>query len=152
MNRKKVLVLVTLLIFAAGLAMVKQNILYFSHEALASDEITKLLAETGQRLPREQVELTQIFPYEDTGDIPFARVASWQLESVKLRNVHPLLPSILDDDPIYRIDVGIRVAFEDGEDALLSWESWRYGIVLGPLMASKGDGPPGWIHTAVQTH
>ena len=39
----------------------------------------------------------------------------------------------------------MRVTYDDGREAILRWERWRYGVVLGPIVLSTGDGPPGRI-------
>lgn len=148
MKQKKVALLTALLILVVTLVLVQQDNVYFSHRALAADVIAELLSQTDQKLPTQEANLTKLFPFGETGDIVFDKVTAWEVETVQLDNTRHGLLSVFDDDPTYRLKVNVHVAFEDGSEALLSWESWRYGVVIGPWLLSGGDGPPGWIHPA----
>lgn len=145
---KKVALLVALLVLVVVLVLVQQDNIYFSHRALASDGIADLLSKTDEKLPAQEANLTDLFPFDETNDVVFHKVTAWEVGTVQLDNTQHGLLSVFDDDPTYRLRVTVRVAFEDGSDALLSWESWRYGIVIGPWLFSGGDGPPGWIRPA----
>lgn len=72
-------------------------------------------------------------------------VAGWRVERVRVSDSLPLWESIRDDDPTYGIELDIRVEYADGERGTLRWSTWRYGLVLCPLVVGYGDGPPGRI-------
>ncbi|MCC6192576.1 MAG: hypothetical protein IT318_26420 [Anaerolineales bacterium] len=76
-------------------------------------------------------------------DQPLEPVKSWQVVHVRTRNTFPILESLLDDDPVYSLVVELDVEYANGGQARLQWNTWRYGWVLGPLVVSYGDGPPG---------
>lgn len=71
-------------------------------------------------------------------------VADWQVTTVSLANTQPLVASLTDDDPVIRLSLDVWVRWQNGRQATLTWQSWRYGLVLGPLVIN-GDGPPGAI-------
>lgn len=96
-----------------------------------------------------RLSVTLVPSHGDTGTPTFAQVTSWQIESARVAQAGPLLPAIFDDDPIYDIEAQLRVTFEDGEVALLMWDSWSYGNVVGPLSIDRGSGPPGQIRPAM---
>lgn len=148
MKQKKVALLFALLVLVVALVLVQQDNVYFSHRALAADVIAELLSQTDAKLPVQEANLTELFPFDETGDVVFHTVAGWEVETVHLENTQHGLFAIFDDDPTYRLKVNVQVAFEDGSEALLTWESWRYGVVVGPWLLSGGDGPPGWIRPA----
>ena len=81
-------------------------------------------------------------------DTILTRVVAWQVENVVLQNTVPITQAIFDDDPVYSLKANLLVTYVDGTQATLSWESWRYGLVLGPIVLSLGDGPPGYIVAA----
>jgi hypothetical protein len=74
---------------------------------------------------------------------PVEPVRKWQIVRVQTANVFPWWQSVLDDDPVYSLEVDLEVEYSDGHQAHLRWSTWRYGLVLGPIVISYGDGPPG---------
>lgn len=143
MKRKTALLILTLLALAvAGVMMIRSEAIFTSHAAAVEATIRDLLADRGPYLPRETVDLSLVAP---RSPVTAAKVAHWHTEFARLENTRPLVASFLDDDPIYRLKASLRVVYEDGSESIVSWESWRYGLVLGPLVVSLGDGPPGYI-------
>jgi hypothetical protein len=120
--------------------------IYASHEAAATAAVAEVLEGLDGQLPRDDVELTMLD--QDGTVVGLYDVADWQVEAVTLRNTRPTWQMVVDDDPTYRLQADLRVRYEDGREAKLAWESWRYGLVVGPLVISRGDGPPGWIAVA----
>jgi hypothetical protein len=74
---------------------------------------------------------------------PLDPVKTWQILRVQTDNLFPLWESALDDDPVYSLTVDLDVEYANGVRARLRWSTWRYGLVLGPVVFSYGDGPPG---------
>jgi hypothetical protein len=74
---------------------------------------------------------------------PIDPLRTWQIEGVRVANSFPLWASLLDDDPVYSLEVDLAVERADGNRARLRWSTWRYGLVVGPVVISYGDGPPG---------
>ncbi len=144
MRRKRMIITLFLLMFGAALiTMVRTDMLYTNHAAAVDDTIEDLLANRDLLLPRQQADLSMAS--SDSPAVASARVVEWQTEFARLENTRSILFILLDDDPIYRLRANIRVVYEDGEESIVSWESWRYGLVLGPWVFSMGDGPPGFI-------
>lgn len=144
MKGKSAIVILTLLISGAILfTMLRAEMLYTNHTAAVDDAIEDLLAERDHLLPRQQTDLSISPPNKPT--VASTRVVDWQTEFARLENTRPILFILLDDDPIYRLRANIHVVYEDGAESIVSWESWRYGLVLGPWVFSMGDGPPGFI-------
>ncbi len=85
----------------------------------------------------------------DTNDLastylePAHPVKSWQVLRVQTENLFPLWESVRDDDPVYSLKVDLEVEYANGQRSRLQWSTWRYGLVLGPIVYSIGDGPPG---------
>lgn len=146
MIRKKTAVLLPVLcsIFV-GVILLQTERLYLSHEELVNDTIVALMARNQQLLPRQQADLAMI---SQNPEIPLTEITKWEAEQIELANTVSFFRSILDDDPIYRLRADLQVTFADGSQATLAWESWRYGLVIGPIVVNLGDGPPGFI-TAV---
>jgi hypothetical protein len=74
---------------------------------------------------------------------PIEPVRHWQIIRVQAENGFPLWESVLDDDPVHSLVVDLEVEYANGRQARLRWSTWRYGLVLGPVVVSYGDGPPG---------
>jgi hypothetical protein len=74
---------------------------------------------------------------------PIDPLRTWQIEGVRVANSFPLWVSLLDDDPVYSLEVDLAVERADGNRARLRWSTWRSGLVVGPVVISYGDGPPG---------
>ncbi len=72
-------------------------------------------------------------------------VANWEFKRVSVSDKWPLWESIRDDDPTYHVEVDFQVRYADGSESILRWETWRYGLVLCPLVLGYGDGPLGRI-------
>lgn len=72
-------------------------------------------------------------------------VAEWDITGVRAIDFRPPWESIRDDDPTYGVELDIRVEYTDGERGTLRWSTWRYGLLLCPLVVGYGDGPPGRI-------
>lgn len=143
MKRKTAnLIMILVVLAVTGIVMNKTGAIFTSHAAAVDATIESLLVDRGPYLPRETADLSLLAP----GSMATAaRVADWHTEFARLENTRPILVSFLDDDPIYRLKASLRVVYDDGSESLVSWESWRYGLVLGPLVVSLGNGPPGYI-------
>mgnify|MGYP000985495571 CR=1 FL=1 len=103
--------------------------------------VEQMLTQMDGRLPKEKdADLHQVLNGKQS--LPLYEVDSWKLEEVEFNDAEQPL---LDDDPIYEIDVLLAVNYTDGDKALLQWQAWRYGLILGPFVISLGDGPPGYI-------
>lgn len=82
---------------------------------------------------------------------PSARVypvASWEIKNVTVSDSESLWNRVRDDDPTYNIEVEVQVRYADGSEGTLRWRTWRYGLLVCPLVVGYGDGPPGrseWI-------
>ena len=146
MIRKKTAVLLLILcsIFI-GVILLKTEKLYLSHEEILNVTIVDLLARNQQLLPKQQADLAML---SQNPDIALIEITNWDAEQIQLENTAPFFRAILDDDPIYRLQADLQVTYADGSRGTLAWESWRYGLVIGPTVVSMGDGPPGFI-TAV---
>jgi len=136
------------LVLAFGLFLLKTERLFLSGETAVSNTITSLLARNQQQLPQEPVDLAILM---NTRDVNLYSVTGWQIQNVEVANTVPLPQAFFDDDPIYKLKADLHVTYASGEQAILSWESWRYGLVLGSSVISFGDGPPGNI-VAIASH
>lgn len=146
MTKKKTAVLLFILMFVvAGAILIQTEMLYLSHEAAVNDTVVKLLVKNEHALPSQAVDLAMLNQYPD---LTLNEITHWEAEQIELENTVPFFQAALDDDPIYRLQAELLVTFADGSQAKLAWQSWRYGLVIGPVVISLGDGPPGFI-TAV---
>lgn len=142
MKKKTAVWLLILLAAMVGVVLVRSDRIYLSHEALVTDTIADLLAKNESALPNQAVDLSRLHL---NPDIPLNKVTSWQTEQVSLKNTTSVFRAIVDDDPTYRLQADLQVTFADGRNATLTWESWRDGVVIGSIVISMGDGPPGYI-------
>ena len=91
-------------------------------------------------LPRTSSEMDSEFTFPSS-TITFP-VFSWRIAEVGVGSFQDTFARILDDDPTYQITVDVEVNYRDGSDRLLRWSTWRYGLVLCPVVIPYGDGPP----------
>lgn len=147
MKKKTAVLLLILISMVASVILIQTEKLYLSHEAVTITTIANLLTKNEHALPSQTVDLALL---NENPDIPLNKITQWEAQNIKMENTIPLLQSMLDDDPIYGLQADLQVTFADGSQATLAWESWRYGLVIGPVVLSLGDGPPGFI-TAVTT-
>ena len=145
MKRKTAVLLFILISVVAGVTLIQTEMIYLSHTGAVNDTVVNLLAKNAQALPRQAVDLAMLDQYPD---VPLNKIAQWEAQNIEVENTIPLFRSMLDDDPIYRLKADLQITFTDGSNATLAWESWRYGLVVGPAVISMGNGPPGYI-TAV---
>jgi len=147
--RKKmsIFIIIALFLAASNFLLVKANMIYGSHAAVVSATIADLLQDNAHQLPKQSVDLAMLTG-SNFQDITLTGVADWQVENIALQNTVPIAQALLDDDPIYGLKADLLITYVDGTQAVLSWESWRYGLVLGPIVLSLGDGPPGYIVSA----
>lgn len=75
-------------------------------------------------------------------------VTDWDIEAVAVGNTNTLLDSLMDDDPVYYYTIDFRTYYTDGSEELLRWSSWRYGIVVCPVVLLSGNGASGEIDLA----
>ena len=144
-KKKTAVLLLVLCSIFVGVILLQTERLYLSHEEIVNDTIVELMARNQQLLPTQQADLAML---SQNPEIPLTEITYWDAEQIELENTIPFFRAILDDDPIYRLQADLQVTFADGSQATLAWESWRYGLVIGPIVVSLGDGPPGFI-TAV---
>lgn len=144
--KRRVGLAILLLVALATVYLVSAQVLYLTHKAAVIAALGELLERFDGQLPQSSVELTML-DHSDP-EVQLHDVASWQVETVELTNSLPAWRALLDDDPTYRLQAGLQVRYEDGSEARLAWESWRYGVVVGPVVISQGDGPPGWLTVA----
>lgn len=144
--RKKmpIFIIITLFLAASSFLLVKANIIYGSHVAVVNATIADLLQDNAHQLPKQSVDLAMLNSSK-LQDVILAEVVDWQVENVVLQNTVPIMQALLDDDPIYGLKADLLITYADGTQTALSWESWRYGLVLGPIVLSLGDGPPRYI-------
>lgn len=146
--RKKntVFSILILSLVAVSVFLIRTQSLYTSHEALANDIIAELLEHMDGYLPlpNQQIDLHEIRS-NPSPDATLYEIADWELKEVDIRRTASMWESIFDDDPVYRWEADIHVVYADGAQANLSWESWRYGLVLGSTVLVRGDGPPGYV-------
>lgn len=150
MRRKIAIFGITVLcVTALGLLLRKQQILYTSHEAVVNDTIVDLLEKMDGRLPNptQQIDLYKIGS-NPSPDAQLYQVVDWNVENVALANTVSMGEAIIDDDPVYGLKADIQIIYSDGSQATITWESWRYGIVLDPIVLSLGNGPPGYMVAA----
>lgn len=148
MRKKSAIFLILALVFASGsFLLVKANILFGSHTAVVEATITDLIQKNDRQLPKQSVDLAMLNSNEFQ-EVILTEVVDWQVKNVVLQNSVPVAQAIFDDDPIYGLKADLLITYQDGTYANLAWESWRYGIVLGSIVLSFGDGPPGYIVAA----
>jgi hypothetical protein len=140
--------LAILVLGGAGFYLIWSHTLYLSHEAVVNETIADVINTYDGQLPQQEADLAII-----SGDPSMAgnRVTEWRAEAVELENAAGINQSLMDDDPVYGLKADLHVSYEDGREAVMRWESWRYGFVVGPVVLSTGDGPPGRI-VAVSFH
>jgi hypothetical protein len=68
-------------------------------------------------------------------------VASWRIMGLTVADSTPLHTRVLDDDPTYAITMDVEVHYADGSVSVLRWTTWRYGLVLCPIVIPYEDGP-----------
>ncbi len=68
-------------------------------------------------------------------------VDTWRITSFVVEDPTPVITRILDDDPNYAITMDVETHYSDGSTRLLRWTTWRYGLVLCPMVIPYGDGP-----------
>jgi hypothetical protein len=101
-------------------------------------------------LPKGDVALTHHTIEQHGGDVGLAEavevhaVDSWEIERITL-STRGLLPGLLAGEAAYMIEVNFRVHYAGGDEALLQWDTWRYGWCFGPLAIDTGGGPAGDI-------
>jgi hypothetical protein len=134
--------LAALLFFVLGLVLLKTERLFLSWETAVTNSIITLLEHNQHQLPQEPVDLAMLM---NAQDVNLYDVTAWQVQNVELANTVSLPQAIFDDDPIYSLKADLQITYASGEKAIISWESWRYGLVLGSRVISFGDGPPGYI-------
>ncbi|WP_420643606.1 hypothetical protein [Candidatus Leptofilum sp.] len=144
-KKKTAILILSLISVLAVLILVQTDRLYLSQEKIVNETIVDLLAENQQRLPTQQADLAML---HQNPNIALKEITRWEATQIELENSATFFQAIFDDDPIYRLQAALVITFADGNQATLTWESWRYGLVIGPAVVSMGDGPPGFI-TAV---
>jgi hypothetical protein len=149
--RRKMTRLGMVVLCVAGLALLlqKNQMLYTSHASIVNDTIVDLLEDMDGYLPNptERIDLHGI-SRNPSPDARLFQVVAWRIENAAVANTVSIGEAIMDDDPVYGLKATIQVTYTDGSEATLAWESWRYGIVLGPLVLGKGNGPPGYVTVA----
>jgi hypothetical protein len=158
--RKRKLIFITaiaLLVIVCGFFLLRINavyrshppVMYESHTAVVKATIANWLQDNANQLPKQSVDLAMLSSDNDSvQDVVLIGVADWQVDNVVVQNRDPAALAVFDDDPIYGLKADLLITYKDGTQANLTWESWRYGIVLGSSVLSLGNGPPGYI-TAV---
>ncbi|NKQ34152.1 MAG: hypothetical protein HF973_00880 [Chloroflexi bacterium] len=146
-KKRAIFLIITLVLALGGFLLIKANVIFGSHTAVVNTTITDLLEDNAHQLPKQSVDLAMLNS-DSVQDAVLTRVADWQVENVVLQNTVPIAQAIFDDDPVYGLKADLLITYVDGTQATLSWESWRYGLVLGPIVLSLGDGPPGYIVAA----
>jgi len=144
---RKTIAISALILLITGVAVyaaIRADRLYASHIVVANETIDHLLERRDWHLPRQAADLALI-GINDSSRVSAAEVVDWRLQAAEAKNTQALVFSLLDDDPVYRLKVDLLVTYDDGSTAMVGWESWRYGLVLGPVVVSMGDGPPGYI-------
>ncbi|MFZ1396456.1 MAG: hypothetical protein WAS33_06155 [Candidatus Promineifilaceae bacterium] len=147
MRKKKVAFSVLILsMVAVSFFLIRTQSLYTSHETLANDIVAELLEHMDGHLPlpNHQIDLHEIRS-NPSSEATLYEIEDWELEEVDIRRTASVWESIFDDDPVYRWEADIRVVYANGTQASLSWESWRYGLVLGSIVLVRGNGPPGYV-------
>ena len=146
-TRIVVLTVVVLSLGALGILLLRTDTVYTSRQELVNETISDVLRQMDGKLPQERADLAMLGA-SGSSPVPLSTVSEWRVAAPQVENAFELMGGLPDDDPIYRISGELHVAYEDGQEARLLWESWRYGLVLGPVVSNLGDGPPGAI-TAV---
>ncbi|MGH2524893.1 MAG: hypothetical protein ACRDH2_20490, partial [Anaerolineales bacterium] len=104
--------------------------------------IPALIQQTGG-LPKSSVE---ILPGANVPtSTPVYPVTTWKIVRMRVSDNQPLWNSIRDDDPTFGVEMDIQVQYADGNQGILRWRTWRYGLLICPLVIAYGDGPPGRI-------
>ena len=67
-------------------------------------------------------------------------IASTEIIDVRAQTSQSLTHDILDDDPTYSLIIDYRLTYADGTQALVRWRSFRYGLVLGPIVLQDSGG------------
>lgn len=94
-------------------------------------------------LPKTDTDIYEALKMSESNiSIAVYPVQEWRVEKSWV-TANPQVHSIFDDDPIFGIHLDIHVSYADGEQAKYHFTSWRYGMVLCPVIISLGDGPPG---------
>jgi hypothetical protein len=70
-------------------------------------------------------------------------LAGYEIEALTVGNSKSLIASLRDDDPIYTYTIDLRTSHTDGNEQRFRLSGWRYGLVICPIVAVSGDGPPG---------
>ncbi len=111
-------------------------------ETITNDLISKLGG-----LPKTDMDVGNALKLRDTGvPLPIYPVKAWRIKtSLATNNLN--LDTIIDDDPTYHYQFDISVMYTDGDERTLQWKSWRYGIVVCPLIIPRGNGPHGKLKT-----
>lgn len=104
--------------------------------------IESVVQQTGG-LPKSNTELTPEMNLSSSEHIYV--VDNWSIEQIRTSNTHSFWQSITDDDPVYGVNADVHVHYADGTQGVLRWNSWRYGLVLCPLVFNYGDGPTGAV-------
>ena len=149
MRAKVILPALAILILGGiGFYLIRSHTLYLSHAAVVDETIAALLNANDGQLPQQEADLATI-----SGDTSIAgsRISEWRAEAVELESAVGIGQSLMDDDPVYGLKADLHVTYEDGRQAVGRGESWRYGLVVGPVVISTSDGPPGRI-VAVSLH
>lgn len=142
MRTKAMLAVLTILVLSAVGYLLVSHMLYLNHTAVVYDTVAEVIDRNYGALPQQAADLAALAVEPSVAG---AKIMNWRAETVQLKNAYPLGQSLADDDPVYAVKADLRVTYDDGREALLRWESWRYGVVLGPIVLSTGDGPPGRI-------
>lgn len=121
-----------------------QSPLTLSNRQQADSVVADVVSRLGG-LPRTGIGLTVAEPANQVDVFP---VTDWEIEEVTVGNTVSLLGSITDDDPVYAYAIEFRAFYTDQRELRLHWSSWRYGIVICPVVLPLGNGPPGRLAVA----
>lgn len=141
---------VSMLVICATLALVRQPqsgncqspLFIGAHYGPDASWVVSLVQQLGG-LPKSSVEVSPELNLSQP--VSIYPVVSWEILRVSVQDNQPLWNRIRDDDPTYGIAVDLRVHYADGSRSVLRWKTWRYGMVLCPVVLGYGDGPPGRI-------
>lgn len=117
--------------------------LILSNRARADVIVAELVNQLGG-LPRLEAGSTE----SSISQASVYPVDSWEIETFTVGNSTSLLASITDDDPVYSYSTEFLTVYTDGSEQRLRWSSWRYGLVVCPIVFISGDGPPGKLEPA----
>jgi len=88
-------------------------------------------------LPRSDAVLSQDgWPMSGVSVHPVER---WEIERITVENMYGPLGG---RGPAYRVVIELWVRYRDGDEDLLRWGTWGPGYHIGPLIVSRGTGPP----------